>query len=79
MPVGLSSQDGSTNQIRIGCNIHLVPRVVNNLIAAKHCRGRRPISLTTGGLSRSALAGAEGKSPIHRHAFSRFALGCDLH
>ena len=55
------------------------PNVVNNLIAAKHCRGRQPISPTTGSLSRPVPAGAEGKSPIHRHAFSRFALGCGLH
>jgi hypothetical protein len=79
MPVGLSPKDGSTNEIRIGCNIHQLPQRVSILLTAKRCLVWPPISLTTRSLSRSALAGAEGKSPVHRHAFARFALGCDLH
>ena len=69
MPVSLSPRDGLTNQIQIGCNIRQLLQLFNVPLAAKRCRGRRPISLTTGSLSRSALAGAEGhlvRVPIYR-------------
>ena len=40
------SCNGSITQIRFGCNIHQLSQVVNVLLIAKHCRNRRPISLT---------------------------------
>ena len=54
------------------------PSLSTIFYAAKHCRRRRPISLTSRSLSRAILASAEGKSSIHRHAFSRFELEVSL-
>ena len=41
------SQDRSTDQIRTGCNIRQLSRLVNDLLAAKHRGGRRIGELQT--------------------------------
>ena len=74
MPIGLSPGTAPLIKSESVAISTSYPKFVNNLLAAKHCWRRRPISLTNRSVSRSILAGGEGKSSIHRHAFSCFAL-----
>ena len=78
MPVGPSPRAAPPIRFESVAISTSYPKFVNNLLAAKHCQGRRPISLTSRSLSRTILASAEGKSSIHRHAFSRFELEVSL-
>ena len=78
MPVGLSPGTAPPIKSESVAISNTYPKFVNNLLAA--CCSRQtllasaPISLTNRSLSRSILAGGEGKSSIHRHAFSCFAI-----
>jgi hypothetical protein len=55
MPVGLSPNTAPTIKSKSVGNIRQLLQLVNNLLAAKHRRIKRPISLTTRSLSRPAL------------------------